>query len=167
MKNLDELLDYIKDYYNNKLAETNEGYFPGQGKPDDQVGGYSDLETASNEINIKIEDNIKFEDEELYKENVSEEELILKKTSDIFFNKWFDPTGSKWVSIFNNKPNRSFLIEDEYTTSQFEIDEIKSPFKNGNYIYIVVPGNSNEKPTVIIADLINPTKYNRYYKPLQ
>ena len=84
MKNLDELLDYIKDYYNNKLAETNEGYFPGQGKPDDQVGGYSDLETASNEINIKIEDNIKFEDEELYKENVSEEELILKKLLTFF-----------------------------------------------------------------------------------
>ena len=175
--NLDKIGSMVNQFYMNKSApysDTNpsgegQGRLPGQPKYNDQVGEYSTLEEVYDDI----------------KPTTDQDGNI---TAPAIYNRWDGP-GSKWRSVFgaeNVDPDYLGGVSDESLGSTFAHEEfmaylsesegpIKSPYKQGHYIFIVIPGGKkyyyDEQdtpqeiqcndcgPIMVIADAYNPSKY--------
>ena len=110
---------------------------------------------------------------------------VLDKDGDNPFEKWNDGEGSKWKSVFGmDDANLNFgYAFDEEETSQgnttighvefkaflSELEgPIKSPYRQGHYIYTVIAGGGtgtqSVAPIIFVADLESPASF---YKKLQ
>ena len=168
MSNLDKIAKMAHSFYlnkgdpqtdNNPMGE-GQGRIPGQERYDTQIGGY---------------------------ERLTELESILNEQ----FNKWDDAEGSNWRSVFGTAiANPSYAGEYNFTDDDGaklgptewyaylsrEEGPIVSPYQQGHYIYIVIPGGQREiqnpetgawtvqdcnecGPIMVIADAYNPSKF--------
>ena len=168
MSNLDKIDKMAHSFYlnkgdpqtaNNPMGE-GQGRIPGQERYDTQIGGY---------------------------ERLTELESILNEQ----FNKWDDAEGSNWRSVFGTAiANPSYAGEYNFTDDDGaklgptewyaylsrEEGPIVSPYQQGHYIYIVIPGGQREiqnpetgawtvqdcnecGPIMVIADAYNPSKF--------
>jgi len=168
MSNLDKIAKMAHQFYmnkgdpqtdNNPMGE-GQGRIPGQERYDTQIGGY---------------------------ERLTELESILNEQ----FNKWDDAEGSNWRSVFGTAiANPSYAGEYNFTDDDGaklgptewyaylsrEEGPIVSPYQQGHYIYIVIPGGQREiqnpetgawtvqdcnecGPIMVIADAYNPSKF--------
>jgi hypothetical protein len=155
---IDKITQSAMNFYNDMVVREGRGRFPGQIKYDEAVGGY---ET---------------------------EELLLSSITE--FNGYDNVEGSKWASVFStNHPiasapsghNISTLEDDNFDDyydmfvgaeeflDQFGRNAIKSPFQDGHYIYVVIPGggagNASYSPILYVADLENPTGLHKKLQP--
>jgi hypothetical protein len=168
MANLDKIGQMANQFYmdksspataNNPMGES-QGRIPGQERYDTKIGGYdklTDLETIMNET----------------------------------FDKWDDAEGANWRSVFGTaRANPSYSSEYNFTDDDGgklgptewdaymsqEEGPIVSPYQQGHYIYIVIPGGQREfqnpesgawtllpcnecGPIMVIADAYNPSKF--------
>ena len=155
---IDKITQSAMNFYNDMVVREGRGRFPGQVKYDLGVGGYDT------------------------------EELLL---SGIQSFGWYDNVeGAKWVSVFStNHPqagapsghnistSEDDNFDDNYDVSvgaeefldQFGRNAIKSPFQDGHYIYIVIPGGgagtSSYSPILYVADLENPKDLHKKLQP--
>lgn len=168
MSNLDKIAKMAHQFYmnkgdpqtdNNPMGE-GQGRIPGQERYDTQIGGY---------------------------ERLTELESILNEQ----FNKWDDAEGSNWRSVFGTAiANPSYAGEYNFTDDvgaklgptewyaylSREEGPIVSPYQQGHYIYIVIPGGQKEYlnpetgeytllecnecgPIMVVADAYNPSKF--------
>ena len=171
MANLEKLGKMANQYYmdtssppspNNPSGE-GQGRIPGQERYDTQIGGYDRLTSV---------------------------EAILNEQ----FNKWNDGEGGKWKSVFGlESANPSYVGEYQFTDEDTDLGQgsgtyewslglsaaegpIKSPYQQGHYIYIVIPGGQQEYinpntgesqlvecnecgPILVLADAYNPSKF--------
>ena len=168
MSNLDKIAKMAHQFYmnkgdpqpdNNHMGE-GQGRIPGQERYDTQIGGY---------------------------ERLTELESILNEQ----FNKWDDAEGSNWRSVFGTAiANPSYAGEYNFTDDDGaklgptewyaylsqEEGPIVSPYQQGHYIYIVIPGGQREiqnpetgawtvqacndcGPIMVVADAYNPSKF--------
>ena len=168
MSNLDKIAKMAHQFYmnkgdpqtdNNHMGE-GQGRIPGQERYDTQIGGY---------------------------ERLTELESILNEQ----FNKWDDAEGSNWRSVFGTAiANPSYAGEYNFTDDDGaklgptewyaylsrEEGPIVSPYQQGHYIYIVIPGGQKEYlnpetgeytllecnecgPIMVVADAYNPSKF--------
>ena len=168
MSNLDKIAKMAHQFYmnkgdpqtdNNPMGE-GQGRIPGQERYDTQIGGY---------------------------ERLTELESILNEQ----FNKWDDAEGSNWRSVFGTAiANPSYAGEYNFTDDDGaklgptewyaylsrEEGPIVSPYQQGHYIYIVIPGVQKEYlnpetgeytllecnecgPIMVVADAYNPSKF--------
>ena len=168
MSNLDKIAKMAHQFYmnkgdpqtdNNPMGE-GQGRIPGQERYDTQIGGY---------------------------ERLTELESILNEQ----FNKWDDAEGSNWRSVFGTAiANPSYAGEYYFTDDDGaklgptewsaylsrEEGPIVSPYQQGHYIYIVIPGGQKEYlnpetgeytllecnecgPIMVVADAYNPSKF--------
>ena len=168
MSNLDKIAKMAHQFYmnkgdpqtdNNPMGE-GQGRIPGQERYDTQIGGY---------------------------ERLTELESILNEQ----FNKWDDAEGSNWRSVFGTAiANPSYAGEYNFTDDDGaklgptewyaylsrEEGPIVSPYQQGHYIYIVIPGGQKQYqnpetgawtvqdcnecgPIMVIADAYNPSKF--------
>jgi hypothetical protein len=155
---IDKITQSAMNFYNDMVVREGRGRFPGQIKYDEGVGGY---ET---------------------------EDLLLSGIAE--FDGYDNMEGSKWVSVFStNHPqagaqsghNISTTEDDNFDEyydmfvgaeeflDQFGRNAIKSPFQDGHYIYVVIPGggagNSSYSPILYVADLENPTDLHKKLQP--
>ena len=158
MNNIDKIVQAANNYYNQKLDVEGRGRFPGQVKYDEKVGLYDD-----------------------------ESALI---TGVDGFSSYDDGEGAKWVSVFgtttvgaeapsghnisvaeDDNKDGSFdpAIGAEEFLDQFGGNPIKTPFQDGHYIYAVIPGGgsgaSSYAPILYVADLENPSNFNKKLQP--
>ena len=168
MANLDKIGQMANQFYmdkgspqtaNNPMGE-GQGRIPGQERYDTKIGGYdklTDLEDVMNEQ----------------------------------FDKWDDAEGANWRSVFGTaRANPSYTGEYNFTDDDGtklgptewsaylsqEEGPIVSPYQQGHYIYIVIPGGQKEYqnpetgaftlidcnecgPIMVIADAYNPSKF--------
>ena len=168
MQNLEKISVIANQFYSVKgerISTSNpggesQGRLPGQESYDEKIGGYdrlTDLNTALSS-----------------------------------FTKWTDGEGSKWRSVYGMKYadttayNYAFSDDEDNTkygpTEWFSGTDgkqkpIKSPYKQGHYIYIVIKGGQSEDwnegtgtwnfdetchscgPILVLADAYNPSKY--------
>ena len=168
MSNLDKIAKMAHQFYmnkgdpqtdNNPMGE-GQGRIPGQERYDTQIGGY---------------------------ERLTELESILNEQ----FNKWDDAEGSNWRSVFGTAiATPSYAGEYNFTDDEGaklgptewyaylsrEEGPIVSPYQQGHYIYIVIPGGQKEYlnpetgeytllecnecgPIMVVADAYNPSKF--------
>ena len=158
MADIDKIVKSANNFYNAKVTEEGRGRFPGQVKYDEKVGSY-DNEAA----------------------------LI---TGVDGFSSYDDDEGSNWVSVFGTTTvgaeapsghNISVAEDDnkdgsfdpsigaEEFLDQFGGNPIKTPFQDGHYIYAVIPGGgsgaSSYAPVLYVADLENPSNFNKKLQP--
>ena len=162
LADIDKIVKSANNFYNTKVTEEGRGRFPGQIKYDEQIGGYA-LDT-------------------LLQQGVAS------------FTSYNDEEGSNWVSVFGTTTKNAAgddLIpsghnispsEDDNKDGSFDIhsgaeeflaefggNPIGSPFQDGHYIYAVIPGGgsgaSSYSPILYVADLENPSNFNKKLHP--
>ena len=158
LADIDKIVKSANNFYNAKVTEEGRGRFPGQVKYDEKVGLY-DNEAA----------------------------LI---TGVDGFSSYDDEEGAKWVSVFGTTTvgaeapsgHQIALTEDDNKDGSFDpsigaeefLDQfggnpIKTPFQDGHYIYAVIAGGgsgaSSYAPVLYVADLENPSTFNKKLQP--
>ena len=165
---IDKIVIASSNFFNNKVTTEGRGRFPGQEKYDVPVGGYS------SEIQLL--------------ETIGED-------ADSPFDSYKAEPGAKWRSIFGSSDGNAPLASDsqvidddgsirghEEFMAEFANNSIKSPFQDGHYIYIVLPGGvtyvdpdgdgtyvsvdcNDCSPILYVADNENPSKLFKKYQP--
>ena len=128
LSEIDKIVIASSNFFNNKVTTEGRGRFPGQEKYDVQIGGYD------SEIQLLT----------VIGDDAAEE------TS---FNGYDNAEGSNWRSIFgindasagisdgsNIVNDDGSLIGHDEFLAEFANNAIKSPYQDGHYIYIVLPG---------------------------
>ena len=158
IQEIDKLLIQAKNFYENTSKYEGRGRLPGQDKFDIQVGGYTDTTEVYEDLRNFTNYNDKI-------------------------------IGPKWVSVFGNHDG-SLFQDDEYLPeldnegniqcnncpegrdagmvewyNLFNQSILESPFQDGHYIYIVIPGSGSGAdvvaPRIIIADAENPYYFHK------
>jgi type II secretory pathway pseudopilin PulG len=179
-QNLDKIAGMINQFYmekSNPETATNprgegKGRVPGQQYFESPIGKYEFLESV-------------------------EFDLTAPTGGEAPYNKWNSSVSDKWVSVFGKDNVESIYlggVDDHETGNEgqntyYQYDEfnamlqksegiITSPFKQGHYIYVVIPGGkkyyvdetTNKPdfvtcndcgPIVVIADAYDPSKYHK------
>ena len=170
LSEIDKIVIASSNFFNNKVTTEGRGRFPGQEKYDVQIGGYA-----------------------------SEVQLLAVIGTDApdatSFDGYDDEAGANWRSIFGANDasagisegstevndDASFIGHNEFL-AQFANNSIKSPYQDGHYIYIVLPGGvdyvdpdgdgtyvkvtCNEcSPILYVADNEDPSKLFKKYQP--
>jgi len=153
IQEIDKLVMQAKTFYENTAKSEGRGRLPGQDKFNMKVGSYSDTTEAYNDLRV--------------------------------YNSYNNTTiSSKWVSVFDNQEGDLFQMDqvipdlDNEGNIQcnncphlreaghiewynlFNKSKLESPFQDGHYIYVVIPGSGSGEsfvaPRIIIADAENP-----------
>ena len=153
IQEIDKLVMQAKTFYENTANSEGRGRLPGQDKFNMKVGSYSDTTEAYNDLRV--------------------------------YNSYNNTTiSSKWVSVFDNQEVDLFQMDqvipdlDDEGNIQcnncpqlreaghiewynlFNKSKLESPFQDGHYIYVVIPGSGSGEsfvaPRIIIADAENP-----------
>ena len=170
MAEIDKIVISSSNFFNNKVTSEGRGRFPGQEKYDVQIGGYA------SEIQLLA--------------------AIGKDASDATaFNGYDNAEGANWRSIFGVNDvsagisEGSNVINDggsitghEEFLAEFANNAIPSPYQDGHYIYIVLPGGvdyvdpdgdgtyvavdcNDCSPILYVADNEDPSKLFKKYQP--
>ena len=165
---IDKIVIASSNFFNSKVTTEGRGRFPGQEKYDVQVGGYaSEIQLLS----------------------------VIGSDADSPFDGYDNAEGANWRSIFGvavegaPKASDSNVIDDDGSIegdvefmAEFANNAIKSPYQDGHYIYIVLPGgvdyvdpdgdgtyvavSCNEcSPILYVADNEDPSKLFKKYQP--
>ena len=168
MNNIDKILTVANNFYNQAVSEEGKGRFPGQSKYDSEVGGVvlADGQTTDQALETYIDDYVK-----------------ASQTG-------YTSTLDDYVYVFSPAVNdedalagdwMSFAGDDHQVDVEFDVDGandfvknfgntgIKSPFQDGAYIYLVIPGSgsgtSAQAPALIVADVENPSQLHKTLTP--
>ena len=165
---IDKIVIASSNFFNSKVTTEGRGRFPGQEKYNVQVGGYaSEIQLLS----------------------------VIGADADTPFDGYDNAEGANWRSIFGvevegaPKADLSNVTDDEGSVegdvefmAEFANNAIKSPYQDGHYIYIVLPGgvdyvdpdgdgtyvavSCNEcSPILYVADNEDPSKLFKKYQP--
>jgi len=179
---IDKIVKAGSNFYNAKVTEDGRGRFPGQEKYNVAIGGYT-FGTNTFGASGSTDDPSQTTP---YAEYVEGE---LKEWKSTTSPAYLMSEASKWNSVFgktNTTGGHTFpggdLVDDPVVTAnsveydgqkewlnEFGENPIKSPFQDGHYIYIVIPGggagNSATAPTLFVGDLESPGDYYKKYAP--
>ena len=169
---IDKIVIASSNFFNSKVTSEGRGRFPGQEKYNVAVGGYDSEIMLLNVIGADAD-----------------------QSSESTFNSFDHAEGSKWRSIFGVSAEGaplstgSSVINDNNGVeghvefmAEFANNAIKSPFQDGHYIYIVLPGGIQYvdpdgdgtyvqvpcldcSPILYVADNENPSKIFKKYQP--
>ena len=162
LADIDKIVKSANNFYNSMVTEEGRGRFPGQDKYDDQIGGYA----ADTLLQQGVASFTSYDDAEganwvsvfgTTTKNAAGEDLI--------------PSGHKISTDEDDNKNDSFdeHVGAEEFLAEFGGNPIGSPFQDGHYIYAVIPGGgsgaSSYSPILYVADLENPSNFNKKLQP--
>ena len=170
LSEIDKIVIASSNFFNNKVTTEGRGRFPGQEKYDVQIGGYT-----------------------------SEIQLLAviggDAPAETSFDGYDNSEGSNWRSIFGTNDASagvsagSNVVDDDGSLighneflAEFANNAIKSPYQDGHYIYIVLPGGvdyvdpdgdgtyvkvdcNDCSPILYVADNEDPSKLFKKYQP--
>ena len=162
MADIDKIVKSANNFYNSKVTTEGRGRFPGQTKYDEAVGGYAS------------------------------DSLLIDGVAN--FTAYDDDEGSKWASVFGTTTRNAageLIIPSDHNISTSEDDNkdglfdiysgaeeflnefggnpVQSPFQDGHMIYAVIAGggsgSGSYSPILYVADLENPSNFNKKLQP--
>lgn len=170
LSEIDKIVIASSNFYNSRVTSEGRGRFPGQERYDVQVGGYASEIQLLDAIGLDAADATAFDG-------------------------YNDAEGGKWKSIFGIADATagisvgSLVTNDDGSTighteflAEFAGNSIKSPYQDGHYIYIVLPGGltyvdpdgdgtyvartcNDCSPILYVADNEDPSVLFKKYQP--
>lgn len=168
MANIDKILTVANNFYNQAVSEEGRGRFPGQSKYDAQVGGYNLPDgNATDEALEAYLDNI-IDDINSYTSDNSDFVYVFSQDltdEDALDGDWmsFDSDGVHQVQVGINADGAEDFVKN------FGNSGLGSPFQDGAYIYLVIPGTGSgtqsQAPAILVADAENPAQFHKTLTP--
>ena len=168
MNNIDKILTVANNYYNQAVSEEGKGRFPGQSKYDSEVGGVvlATGQTTDQALETYIDDYVKA----LQTGYTSELDDYVYVFSPAVDDE--DAIAGDWMSF----AGQTHQVDVEFDVDgandfvkNFGNTGIKSPFQDGGYIYLVIPGSgsgtSAKAPALLVADIENPLQMHKTLTP--
>ena len=169
MANIDKILTVANNYYNQAVSEEGRGRFPGQSKYDSQVGGYGlpdgDMtdQALENYLDNILGDIVSYTSDNSDFVYVFSQDLATDL--DAIEGDWmrFDSDGNHQVSVGTNSDGAADFVKN------FGNNGLSSPFQDGAYIYLVIPGTgsgtTSQAPAILVADVENPAQFHKTLTP--
>ena len=165
MANIDKILTVANNYYNQTLSEEGKGRFPGQEKYDVAVGGLDVSEGASTDETLEAYIETILDAKVSYTDDLSEFVYVFSPAVDDD-----DALQGDWMSL---ETSVSFDAGEEVGALDFKNDfgnsGIQSPFQDGSYAYLIIPGSGSgtaaQAPVVVVIDTENPSKLHKTLVP--
>jgi len=165
MNNIDKILTVANNFYNQTLSEEGKGRFPGQEKYDVAVGGITLSEGAQTDETLESYIETILDAKDSYTSELGEFVYVFSTSSDDD-----DALQGDWMSL---ETSVVFDGNDEIGALDFKNDfgnnGMSSPFQDGSYAYLVIPGSgsgtSAQAPVVVVIDTENPSKLHKTLVP--
>jgi len=164
---LDKIMTVANNFYNKQVSEEGRGRFPGQTKYDEKVGGFDlPANTATDEaIEIYLETILNAY--EGYEADLTD--FVYVFSTSVTDE---DALAGDWMSFVGDvhQIDAGFDVDGavDFKTG-FGNTGISSPFQDGAYIYLVIPGSGSGSetmaPAMIIADSENPAEFHKVLTP--
>ena len=164
---LDKIMTVANNFYNKQVSEEGRGRFPGQTKYDEKVGGFDlPANTATDEaIEIYLETILNAY--EGYEADLTD--FVYVFSTSVTDE---DALAGDWMSFVGDvhQIDAGFDVDGavDFKTG-FGNTGISSPFQDGAYIYLVIPGSGSgsdtQAPAMIIADAENPAEFHKVLAP--
>ena len=164
---IDKIASAANNYYNAKVSEEGRGRFPGQSKYDSKVGGFDLPDSTLTDAAL-----------ETYLETILANQTAYTSTLDDYVYVFStsltdeDALAGDWMSFLGTTHQVDVGFDVDGATdmkSNFGNQGIKSPFQDGAYIYLVIPGSGSgsdaQAPCMIIADAENPSELHKVLTP--
>ena len=151
--NIDKILTVANNYYNQAVSEEGKGRFPGQSKYDQMVGGIDLGDGALTDETLEAYIETILEQKDSYESELGEFVYVFSSASDDD-----DALQGDWMNLetsvgFNAGGSLDFKKD-------FGNQGIKSPFQDGSYAYLVIPGSGSgtdaQAPALVVIDTENP-----------
>ena len=165
MANIDKILTVANNYYNQTLSEEGKGRFPGQEKYDVAVGGVDLSEGASTDETLEAYIETILDAKVSYTDDLSEFVYV--------FSPAVDDDDALQGDGMSLETSVSFDAGEEVGALDFKNDfgnsGIQSPFQDGSYAYLIIPGSGSgtaaQAPVVVVIDTENPSKLHKTLVP--
>ena len=168
---LDKIKTAANNYYNAKVSEEGRGRFPGQSKYDSKVGGFDLPDSTLTDAAL-----------ETYLETILKDQIAYTSTLTDYVYVFStsltdeDALAGGWMIMLGTGTSATHQIDAGFDIdgandmkSNFGNQGIKSPFQDGAYIYLVIPGSGSgsdaQAPCMIIADAENPSELHKVLTP--
>ena len=165
MNNIDKILTVANNFYNQTLSEEGKGRFPGQEKYDVEVGGVtlSEGQLTDEALEIYVETILDAKDS--YTSDLGEFVYVFSPSVDDD-----DALDGDWMSL---ETSVGYDGNSEVGALDFKKDfgnnGMTSPFQDGSYAYLVIPGSgsgtSAQAPVMVVIDTENPSKLHKTLVP--
>ena len=163
MNNIDKIVSAANTYYQAKLDEDGRGKFPGQVKYDEPVGSAPAIaeDNVAEGLNTFIEQNLSLIDNY---ENSGLGQFVYVFSEDAVDE---DALAGGWTSPQTAVDYSQSGAEDFKLL--FGENGMESPFQDGAYIYLVIPGfgsgTNAQAPALVVADAENPIQLHKTLIP--
>ena len=165
MNNIDKILTVANNFYNQTLSEEGKGRFPGQEKYDVAVGGVDLAEGAQTDETLEAYIETVLDQKASYTDDLSEFVYVFSASVDDD-----DALQGDWMSL---ETSVTYDGNSEVGALDFKKDfgnqGMQSPFQDGSYAYLVIPGSgsgtSAQAPVVVVIDTENPSKLHKTLVP--
>jgi hypothetical protein len=160
--NIDKIITVANNFYNQTLSEEGKGRFPGQSKYDQPVGGVTLSEGQLTDEALEIYMETILDGKESYESQLGEFVYIFSTASDDD-----DALQGDWMNL---ETTVSFDTDGALDfKSDFGNNGISSPFQDGSYAYLVIPGSGSgtdaHAPALVVIDTENPAELNKTLVP--
>ena len=165
MNNIDKILTVANNFYNQTLSEEGKGRFPGQEKYDVAVGGVTLAEGASTDETLEAYVETVLDAKDSYTSELGEFVYVFSPAADDD-----DALQGDWMSL---ETSVGYDGNSEVGALDFKQDfgnnGMTSPFQDGSYAYLVIPGSgsgtSAQAPVLVVIDTENPSKLHKTLVP--
>jgi hypothetical protein len=162
MANIDKILTVANNFYNQAVSNEGKGRFPGQSKYDSEVGGIGLTEGESTDMALEMYVETILADKEGYTSSLTEFVYVFSLGSeddDALQGEWMNPL----TDVTFDADGATDFVKN------FGNNGIKSPFQDGSYAYLVIPGSGSgsdaQAPVVVVIDTENPSGLHKTLVP--
>jgi len=153
MANIDKILTVANNFYNAAVSEEGKGRFPGQTKYDVQVGGIGLVEGELTDMALEMYLETILTDKENYESSLTEFVYVFSPAVDDD-----DAIQGEWMNALTDVAFDADGAAD--FVKNFGNNGIKSPFQDGSYAFLVIPGSGSgsdaQAPVMVVIDTENP-----------
>ena len=160
--NIDKILTVANNFYNQTLSEEGKGRFPGQAKNDQPVGGVSLSEGQLTDEALEIYVETILDAKTNYEDDLGEFVYVFSTAvddDDALQGGWMNTSSSV---VFDTDGALDFKKD-------FGNNGISSPFQDGSYAYLVIPGSGSgtdaQAPALVVIDTENPAELHKFLVP--
>ena len=164
---LDKIKTAANNFYNAKVSEEGRGRFPGQTKYDEKVGGFDLPDSTLTDAALETYLETILKDQTHYEATLDDYVYVFSPAIDDE-----DALAGDWMSFLGttHQVDVGFDVDGANDfKDNFGNNGISSPFQDGAYIYLVIPGSgsgsSAQAPAMIIADAENPSELYKVLTP--